>query len=363
MAKLKSLRAAVRLRLRITVALATDYAINILVLMGFAAAGNISYAVPLKLLAVAAVLNLGFVVLIFSGATKRLNDPSLAAWQLISACCVYLFGLLMSPQIAYFFMINLFVPLSYGSLYFSQRMFIAAWLGLSCALAMAMMSVSLNDEVALATPVDRLLFWLAVILALGRFLAINAEVSRLRISLQHKNRELANATMKMNGLASRDELTGLWNRREFMRLLQEESRRAVRSQSSFCVALINIDHFKKINDQYGYLTGDAILHELAQFLDGMRRATDSLGRYGGEEFSLLLINARLSTATVALERIRTQVIQHDWENVAPGLHVTVSAGVAAWKPGETLVEVLNRAGVALQQAKQAGRNCVRASQR
>lgn len=362
MAWVKSFRAAVRLRLQITLTLATDYAISILVLMCFAAAGDISYAVPLKLLAVAAALTLGFVLLIFSGATKRLKDPSLTAWQLIGACSIYLFGLLASPQIAYFFVINLFVPLSYGSLHFSQRMFALAWLGLSCVLGLAMMSISFYDGVALARPVDRLLFWLAVIIALGRFLAINAEVSRLRMNLQNKNSELTRATTKMNALASRDELTGLWNRREFMRLLQEESRRAVRNQSSFCVALIDIDHLKRVNDEYGHLTGDTVLHELAQFLEGMRRATDSLGRYGGEKFSLLLINARLSTGTVALERIRAQVNQQEWENIVPGLRVTISAGVAAWKPGETLTQVLNRADEALHDAKQAGRNCVRASQ-
>jgi diguanylate cyclase len=254
------------------------------------------------------------------------------------------------------------VPLSYGSVHFTQRMFLAAWILLSCAVGTAMLAVSVYDDIALATPIDRILFWAVTVFALGRFLAVNAEVSRLRLRLQRKNRELAHAAVKLSDLASRDELTGLWNRREFMRLLLEESRRAVRSQSSFCVAMLDIDHFKKVNDTYGHLTGDAVLHELAQLLESMRRATDSVARYGGEEFTLLLVNAKITTATVALERIRAQVMQHDWETIATGLRLTVSGGIAAWRPGETLTQVLNRADAALYEAKEAGRNCVRVSQ-
>ncbi|MGV3743503.1 MAG: GGDEF domain-containing protein [Burkholderiaceae bacterium] len=357
-----SLRAAMRLRLRTAGVLAADYAFNLLMLCGFAVAGLLSYHTLLILFGIAASFNAIFLSLILSGKTRRFRDSSATSLQLLAACGFNLLGLVLAPQIAYFFMINLFVPLSYGSMHFTQRMFIAAWLMLACAIGAALNMPGAQEGFAAAAESNRILFWAVTVFALGRFLAINAEVSRLRARLLRKNNDLALAAARLTDLASRDELTGLWNRREFMRLLLEESRRAVRSQSSFCVAVIDIDHFKKVNDTYGHLIGDAVLHELAQLLESMRRATDSVARYGGEEFTLLLVNAKITTATVALERIRVQVMQHDWDVIAPGLQLTVSAGIAAWHPGETLTQVLNRADAALYKAKHAGRNCVRVSQ-
>ncbi len=355
-------RAAMRLRLRTTALLAVDYGFAILMLCAYAAAGLISYRVPLTLLAIAAAFNVLFAGLILSGRTRRFQDASLTVLQLLAACGFHLLGLLLAPQIAYFFILSLFVPLSYASVRFTQRMLLASWVVLSCAIGALMLTRGVYDALAPAEPIDRVLFWAVTVFALGRFLASNAEVSRLRMRLQRKNKELVLAEARLNDLASRDELTGLWNRREFIRLLLEESRRAVRSQSSFCVAILDIDHFQKINDVYGHLVGDAVLHELAQLLESMRRATDSVARYGGEEFALLLVSARITTATVALERIRAQVMQHDWETIATGLRLTVSVGIAAWRPGETLSQVLNRADAALHEAKHAGRNRVCVSQ-
>jgi diguanylate cyclase (GGDEF)-like protein len=173
------------------------------------------------------------------------------------------------------------------------------------------------------------------------------------------NKGLAKATAKLGDLTSRDALTGLWNQREFTRLMLEESRRAVRSRSSFCVAILSVDDFGQINERFGRQVGDTVLKELGQMLEISRRATDSIARYEGEQFTLLLITAKLGSATVALERIRHDVSQFDWEIIAPDLCLTVSAGVASWQAGETMDQVLKRAEATLQEAKTAGRNCVR----
>jgi diguanylate cyclase (GGDEF)-like protein len=130
---------------------------------------------------------------------------------------------------------------------------------------------------------------------------------------------------------------------------------------SFCVAVISIDNFKTINQRYGHLTGDTILHEFAQFLETRRRATDAVARCDGKQFALLLAGAKPGTAMVALERIRGEVAQQDWGSIVPGMHLTISAGAAAWQPGETLISVVDRAAAALRDAKIAGRNCVRVS--
>jgi diguanylate cyclase len=345
--------------LRTTGFVAVDYAVNVMILFGFAVIGTVPYGVPIRVATIAVAFNGIFICGIVSGFTRRFRDPSITALQVFAACGINLLALLLAPQIAYMAVVNLFVLLSYGSLRFSLRAFFLAWLVLSAVLAIELRIVGTHVDVAAAAGIDQLFFWLVVTAALGRFLAVNAEVSRLRAGLHERNRELAMMAARLADLASRDDLTGLWNRREFMRLLLEEKKRVGRRSGRFCVALIDADHFKQVNDRFGHLTGDAVLRELAQVFDRTRRMTDTLARYGGEEFILLLFDADTDAALHALERMRIGVEQHDWEHIAAGLRVTISIGVAAWQNGEDVGQTINRADASLYEAKAAGRNCVR----
>lgn len=348
-------------QLRTTAIIAADYFINVFILFGFALMGTIEHGVAIKILLVAIAFNALFLGGILSGVAQRFSESATIRVQILAACGINLLALLYAPQIAYMFIVNLFAPLAYSSLYFSKRMFLHAWLLLSCALAAVMLIVGTKAGIAYATVGERLLFWGVVTIALGRFLAVHFDMARTRSQLQHKHDELVRTSAALTDLASRDSLTGCWNRREFMRLLHDESRRAVRSRLSFCVALIDIDDFKQINERFGHLIGDSVLQEFGQFLETKRRATDAVARYDGKTFALLLAGAKVSTATVALERIRHEVAQQDWEPIMSGLHLTVTAGAAAWQPGETLASVLERAEIALKDAKLAGHNCVRVS--
>lgn len=351
--------AAMLERLRPAFFASVDYLLVFALLFCYAVAQTVSWTLPLQMLAVGLGFEAAFLALIVSGYSRRWRDPALTVWQVAAACAFNLIGMLLAPHIGYVFVVNLFVPLAYGSLHFSQRMYVLAWLCLAAAFGGVILAIDPFPGIAATTPTERVLFWTVVAMTLGRFLAINAEVSRLRHRLQQQNEDLTAAGMKLAELASRDELTGLWNRREFMRLLRNESRRAQRSRSGFCIALFDIDHFKSVNDNFGHLAGDAVLRQLAQILEATRRATDTLARYGGEEFILLVSDASLDTAVHALERSRQQVEQYDWTPIAAGLALTVSAGVAAWAPGESLAHVIERADTALYEAKRAGRNCVR----
>lgn len=347
-----------RLRLRTTTLAAFDYALNVLVLYGFAALGTIPYGVPVRILVVAVAFNVIFLGGIASGFTQRFRDPSLTGAQVFAACAINFLGLLLAPQISYMFIVNLFVPLSFGGLHFSRRQFLFAWLLVSLSFAGALWMVGPAAGSGLATPKGRVLFWAVLTLAVGRFLAINAEVSRLRSRLVVKNKELASATTKLGELATHDELTGVWNRREFMNLLAAERARAFRGGPGFSVAMVDVDHFKLVNDEHGHLVGDRTLHEMAQLLQGTLRAADCLARYGGEEFAALLVGGGADAAKAALERMRSAVAAHDWDRLAPGLRLTISAGLAAWRPGEEVDQILSRADDALYEAKNAGRNCV-----
>jgi diguanylate cyclase (GGDEF)-like protein len=122
--------------------------------------------------------------------------------------------------------------------------------------------------------------------------------------------------------------------------------------------MLDLDHFKQVNDSLGHATGDAVLKAFVKVVHATMRETDVFCRYGGEEFLMLLVDADVEAAATAVDRVRLSVAQHDWSAVAPGLALTVSAGVAGWRKGETLEPLLNRADSALYKAKRNGRNRV-----
>ncbi|MGZ5187438.1 MAG: GGDEF domain-containing protein, partial [Caldimonas sp.] len=160
--------------------------------------------------------------------------------------------------------------------------------------------------------------------------------------------------------ASRDELTGVMNRRAIMGLMSDERERMSRTGASFAVALFDIDFFKRVNDEHGHLIGDEVLRRFCVAAAQAIRTTDRLGRLGGEEFLVLMpATERPEAALAAAERVRDAVERVDWVAVDVGLEVTVSAGVGIAAADDSLESVLGRTDSALYAAKHAGRNCVR----
>ncbi|HVB96164.1 MAG TPA: diguanylate cyclase [Chloroflexota bacterium] len=158
-----------------------------------------------------------------------------------------------------------------------------------------------------------------------------------------------------------DSLTGVANRRRFDQALAEEFTRASRLDYPVGLLLIDIDHFKVVNDQFGHQTGDRVIREISHTLNHVVRNTDIVARYGGEEFAVILPGAPEENLAAIGEKIRQAV--HDWREsntIAPGIQITVSVGGAAATPSGTSVDALiNAADAALYQAKTAGRDCVR----
>jgi diguanylate cyclase (GGDEF)-like protein len=162
---------------------------------------------------------------------------------------------------------------------------------------------------------------------------------------------------RVNRLAVVDELTGIANRRRFFDLAERHVNSMTGTQQSFAVIMLDIDHFKHINDTYGHPTGDDVLREVAARLASCLRAGDLLGRYGGEEFALLLPGATLSTDVP--ERLRSVVNAQPAPTRSGPVPVTISIGVAWYQDGDTIASLLARADGALYHAKHEGRNCVR----
>ena len=185
-----------------------------------------------------------------------------------------------------------------------------------------------------------------------------AQLSSLRAKLQAQKDELANALVRIQVLATRDELTGLFNRRHMIEVLGQHRKRLERSgYHRFCLALLDIDHFKRINDTYGHAVGDEVLRNFAKVVQSGLRDTDVLTLGGGEEFLVLLNDTSPELANVGLERARLLLADATLVPALPDLKPTFSAGLTAYNMTEALDLCIERADRALYKAKDGGRNC------
>jgi len=163
---------------------------------------------------------------------------------------------------------------------------------------------------------------------------------------------------QLQELASVDALTRLLNRRRFLEEADGEVKRAMRYRAPLCCLMIDIDHFKTINDRFGHVAGDDALRATAGKLRGGLRATDKIGRLGGEEFAVLAAQSAQADGRQLAERLRTEVEAMDFRVGGERVPLTVSIGVVQWRSGENVDDVLKRADASLYAAKSAGRNCV-----
>lgn len=179
-------------------------------------------------------------------------------------------------------------------------------------------------------------------------------VGRRILTLQH---DLINARDELQFQATHDVLTGIWNRGAVLDLLHRELERAARAKTSTSVLMLDLDHFKKINDTYGHLTGDAVLREVANRITQSVRSYDLVGRYGGEEFLLVLAACGKSEIEQSADRIRLAIASTPILSGGSEIAVTASIGATVIADGGgTQEEILLTADKALYQSKNDGRN-------
>lgn len=178
---------------------------------------------------------------------------------------------------------------------------------------------------------------------------------RLMLCVVHDVTEQKRLKHELEYAASRDPLTSLWNRRHFQVVLEKVHEQKRRHDVDFSLLILDIDHFKSINDRFGHDKGDEVLVLLARTLKNMVRETDAVCRWGGEEFIILLPQTDISNATHLAECIRASVTKMQIPEIS---HVTVSIGAAQYQLEETKESLLKRADAALYQAKASGRNKV-----
>lgn len=185
----------------------------------------------------------------------------------------------------------------------------------------------------------------------------NRQLVLTRSLLEEKQRECNELANALAHDAHSDALTGLFNRRKFNDLCESEVERSARYGTSLALIMVDIDHFKGVNDAHGHLVGDRTLVDVARTLDGQIRATDALCRWGGEEFMILAPHLDQATAAQMADKLRAAVAGADFGVAGP---MTCSFGVATLKEGDRSVDLILRADTCLYRAKRTGRNCVAA---
>jgi diguanylate cyclase (GGDEF)-like protein len=336
---------------------AVSYVAGAAILLLYAYAGTISYAIaPAFLVSGLGMIGI-FVVLSETGINDRRDDHYLTVFQIVGHDLIPLTFALLVPQIGYAFLCILFFIFGFGAIRMTPRQ---AAIAMGCTVA-GLIPVFLfapSIGIATTTPLERVAALLCFLCSLGQCAFVGLYGSSLRKTLFNRSAELKEAYRRIEELAELDELTGSFNRRCIMRMLDDEIARAQRVKTPCAVALIDLDWFKRINDAHGHPIGDEVLRTFAITVFANIRGMDRFGRYGGEEFLLILPETSSDAAAHMLNRLRMIVADLDWSALSHGMAVTISAGVATLNPDETADALLTRADKALYEAKEAGRNRV-----
>ena len=198
--------------------------------------------------------------------------------------------------------------------------------------------------------------FMMVAIMLAGVVILTARLHGMRERSRRQRAALSTAVDRIRELATRDELTGCFNRRAMLERMSEELLRSARTGAPMCLVLLDLDHFKKINDLHGHAVGDQVLRGFADIARGQLRGTDVLGRWGGEEFLLMLPGADARQGELGVQRVLQRLAALPFQAGSGALTVTCSAGLAQRRQGESILAAIERADRALYRAKHDGRN-------
>jgi diguanylate cyclase (GGDEF)-like protein len=333
-----------------------SYSLGASVLWLYSYAGTISIIVPSAYFLCGLTVIGFFAVLSETNFSDRFEDHYLTVFQVVSHVAIQLGFLLAVPKIAFAFISVLFLIFGFGALRMTSRQATITWTLATTGLIAVFLFTDLPVGMPVSTQTERLAAMLCFVLIIGQCAYVGLFGSTLRKTLYRRSVELKAAYRRIEELAEVDELTGAFNRRCIMRMLEEEISRAHRLNAPCAIALIDLDWFKRINDAYGHPTGDEVLRTFAITVFANVRAIDRFGRYGGEEFLLVLPDTTQQSAVGMLDRLRAIIAELEWSAFSAGMSVTMSAGVTVLRAKENSDNVLARADSALYAAKAQGRN-------
>jgi diguanylate cyclase (GGDEF)-like protein len=292
-----------------------------------------------------------FYVLIRSGLNRQFRDPSLTTAQMISAILVIMTAAYYTQSDAR----GVFLPVLLMIYYFGvyrldhSQMNSVALFTIACYGMMMWLLYEFRPN-SLDLKLEPLRWWIFAVVALW-FAQMSGHVRQLR-------RELALRKEAIEALLERDDLTGAGNRRFLTHMLDQEKSRADRTGTTFCLAMLDLDFFKRVNDSYGHQAGDTVLKVFTRVAQEELRLIDYFGRFGGEEFLLIMADTKIEGAQVKAERLRANVEKTQYRDIDASLTQTVSIGLAEYRAGEAIEKLLQRADRAMYRAKSNGRNRV-----
>lgn len=296
-----------------------------------------------------AILRSGLQISQLSLAASR-HDVMLAIWGNLG---VVVAATIVGGEMRLMLLVGVVYGLLYSGLHFSESrvrtVLLTTLCGyLGCVLLQAsLMPVVFEFELLCATGLAMLLLASA---------AISREIIRLRLNDRTRNRQLAEALRRVEELALRDELTGLYNRRHLLDFVDRAIATRERGGPSFALAYCDLDHFKRVNDCFGHECGDRLLKSFARAALSSVRNNDLVARIGGEEFVLVLVDTDGANASDIVERLRMRTANMQVSSAQPDYQVTVSVGLATHQEHDTVDSMLRRADGALYEAKAQGRD-------
>jgi diguanylate cyclase (GGDEF)-like protein len=294
-----------------------------------------------------------FFALIRSGFSRRFKEPSLTVPQMLYAitCGAVAYAILGAgrggafPIVMTILMFGMFVATP------AQMRGVSIFCVAIFGATMAAMAWHDPDAYPWSVEVGHFLMIATMVPAVS---VLAGRLSKLRQRARLQRAELAQALAHIRELATHDELTGLANRRHMQELMEQEHQRCIRSGHSFCLALLDLDHLKPVNQAHGYAVGDQVLRAFSAEALRHVRVSDALGRWSGQQFVLMLADTRAVLARGGLERMHQRVSGLRIVQGETMVAVTVSAGLAEHHAGESVAATLDRARRALLEAKAQG---------
>lgn len=298
---------------------------------------------------------IGFYALLRSGYSRRFADPSLTLAQMIFAIVAILFSYALSPPTRSAALQVLCLILVFGMFALTPREIKRVGIGTVALLGGTLIALWWWEGPKFSWQRDGINGLLACVI-MPVLSVLTGQFSQMRVALSAHKKTLNLALEQVQTLATRDALTGLYNRGYVHELIEQQSKRSLRSGAPLSIALIDLDHFKRVNDTLGHQVGDEVLCGFARCAGESLRQPEVVARWGGEEFLVLFPDTPVDDAHQALERLRALLALRDLSQSQLGLKITFSAGLAEWDPRQSMERNLLRIDDALYQAKHQGRD-------
>jgi len=302
-------------------------------------------------------INILLYLIFRSGLNKKFTDPSLTFPQMAIAALTAMAAIYYTNDIRGIMLVAYIVTILFGVFSFSLiQYFVFTIFSIVCYGTVILLLLNNHPEaITLQVEILQLVVFASVLVW---FSMIGSYMKKMRNKLSATNYRLNNALNTIRELAIHDDLTHAFNRRQMYEELKREKAKADRSGDIFSIALFDLDHFKKINDTYGHLKGDDVLKYLIHSVSHEIREIDSISRYGGKEFVIIMSGTDAKGAEECAERIKNTIKNLKFPGFLDSFRITISTGITTYQPVESIDELIARSDSAMYKAKSMGRNQV-----